>query len=99
MENKKKKSPKTELADLIKKHITTTMIGSLSRFEDYFGRFWGHQQENELTENQKKIRKLWEEARNEILDLGNDKIKDSWKDLRKFVIYYSDNKEGEGNEY
>ena len=96
--DKKPISPKTELADLIKKHITTTMIGSLSRFEDYFGRFWGHDSEVELTENQKKVRKLWEEARNEILDLGNDKIKDSWKDLRKFIIYYTKD-EGEENEY
>lgn len=59
-----------EVREQLKKKILTTTIGSLARFEKYFGFLWG-QDKNHLTKQEENMLDLWEEARNEILDLGN----------------------------
>jgi hypothetical protein len=58
----------------IKKKILTSTIGSLARFEKYFGHLWGHNKEH-LTEQEERMLDLWEEARYEILNLGNQQIR------------------------
>lgn len=58
-----------------KKKIQTTMIGSLSTIEEYFGFLWNHGA-SELSEEQKRIRDIYEEARAKILDRGNTQIRD-----------------------
>lgn len=60
-----------------KKKIQTTMIGSLSDIENYFGFLWGFGDENtELSEEQKHMKDIFEEVRAKILDRGNTQIRD-----------------------
>ncbi len=58
----------------IRKKILTTTIGSLARFEKYFGYLWGYGKE-ELTAEEERMLDYWEEARYEILNLGNQQIR------------------------
>ena len=60
-----------------KKKIQTTMIGSLSDIENYFGFLWGFGDDNtELSEEQKHMKDIFEEVRAKILDKGNTQIRD-----------------------
>lgn len=60
-----------------KKKIQTTMIGSLSDIENYFGFLWGFGDENtELSKEQKHMKDIFEEVRAKILDRGNTQIRD-----------------------
>lgn len=60
-----------------KKKIQTTMIGSLSDIENYFGFLWGFGDNNtELSEEQKHMKEIFEEVRAKILDRGNTQIRD-----------------------
>jgi len=56
--------------------LRTTMIGSISKIEDLFGRFWAHgTPPEERTEKQEKLYELFMELREQILDLGNEQIR------------------------
>jgi hypothetical protein len=60
-----------------KKKIQTTMIGSLSDVESFFGFLWGFGTSDlELTEEQKHMKSIYEEVRAKILDRGNTQIRD-----------------------
>lgn len=60
-----------------KKKIQTTMIGSLSDVESFFGFLWGFGiSDLELTEEQKHMKSIYEEVRAKILDRGNTQIRD-----------------------
>ena len=60
-----------------KKKIQTTMIGSLSDVEEFFGFLWGFGTSDlELTEEQKHMKSIYEEVRAKILDRGNTQIRD-----------------------
>lgn len=60
-----------------KKKIQTTMIGSLSTVEEYFGFLWNHgASDDQLSEEQKHIKNIYEDARAKILDRGNTQIRD-----------------------
>lgn len=60
-----------------KKKIQTTMIGSLSDIENYFGFLWGFGDDNtELSQEQKHMKDIFEEVRAKILDRGNTQIRD-----------------------
>lgn len=60
-----------------KKKIQTTMIGSLSTIEEHFGFLWNHGvPDDQLSEEQKYMKNIYEEARAKILDRGNTQIRD-----------------------
>ena len=60
-----------------KKKVQTTMIGSLSDVEQFFGFLWGFGlHESELTEEQKHLKLIYEDVRAKILDRGNTQIRD-----------------------
>lgn len=60
-----------------KKKIQTTMIGSLSDIESFFGFLWGFGDSSpELSEEQKHMKEIFEEVRAKILDRGNTQIRD-----------------------
>ena len=58
-----------------KKKIQTTMIGALSTLEKRFGFLWGQDQEGDLTPEQEHMKELYEEIRSEILDRGNNQMR------------------------
>lgn len=68
------------------KRIETTMIGSLSKFENNFGFLWGHDIEDEslLSPEQIEFLDLWERTRNQILNNGNQQIRDLKDDFYRY---------------
>ncbi len=70
---------------LATKRIETTMIGALSRFEESFGKQWGHfkGENEELSQQELDMEDLWTFTRNSILDHGNKQIRALSSDIRK----------------
>jgi hypothetical protein len=65
----------------IEKKCTTIMIGSIARFERVFGHLW----DNEDEQGDKNYED-WQTARHEILNFGNNQIRDAIENLYKFFI-------------
>jgi hypothetical protein len=69
---------------IIKKRIQTTMIGALYEFEENFGYLWGlDKEESQLTEKELRFRDQWEDARNNILNKGNNQLRQCLSELEK----------------
>ena len=68
-------SSKEMLLKIGKKKIQTTMIGALSTIEDKFGFLWGQDADDDLPPEQQHMKDLYEEIRSEILDKGNNQIR------------------------
>lgn len=80
---------KRNLSSNINKKIKTTMIGSLSKFEEFFGFLWGHgKKEHELTEEERRFRGIWDLARTEVLNNGNNQIRAITEELKHHIIKY-----------
>jgi hypothetical protein len=65
------------------------MIGALSSIEEHFGFLWDHQSDGELSENQEKMRQLYEELRSEILDKGNTQIRNVDAEITQYDINWN----------
>ena len=59
-----------DILKMIETRLKTTMIGSLAKFEEYFGHLW-----EENNKNQLEYEGLWEQTRNAILNNGNNQIR------------------------
>ena len=70
----------------IKKRIQTTMIGSLSSVEKYFGFLWGEDSDSEPTAKQEQMREIFEEMRTEILDKGNTQIRNADAEIETYDV-------------
>jgi hypothetical protein len=105
-EDRYKEVAHNELYQKSVKRIQTTMIGSLSTLEEYFGFLWGFgQPEQEITEEQKYMKSVYEKARSKILDRGNAQMDSLESDFvkyeitrKKFYIKLPINKSGEEND-
>lgn len=69
------------IMDLLEKRMTTIMIGALARFEENFDYLWDKDKANA-----DYFFSLWQKARQEILDYGNNQIRLAEKDLEKLQI-------------
>lgn len=88
-DNRKKfnQSSKRQLMRNIEKKINTTMIGSLDRFEQLFGFLWGHGAPAEdLQQEERKFRKMYEEVRLAILDNGNSQLRSAMEEINEYTI-------------
>lgn len=65
----------------IETRFKTTMIGSLAKFEQYFGHLWDEDSKKGL-----EYEKLWDQARNAILNNGNNQIRLALEDLTNHLI-------------
>ncbi len=63
--------------------IRTTMIGALAAFEKKFEFLWDS---DELTDEQLEMKNLYEEARQEILDLGNLQIRNIKTEMKNYTV-------------
>ena len=79
-----KEKSKDRLTKNCKKKVQTTMIGALSSIEDHLGFLWGHDKDQELTEQQKKYEIIWDDLRNEILNHGNYNLREGLEDVEEF---------------
>ena len=80
---------KTRLKKEIKKKIQTTMIGSLSSIEKYFGFLWGEESDGELTKDQIRMRDIFEDMRTEILDKGNIQIRNADAEIESYDVTWN----------
>ena len=87
-------------SDIIRKKIETTMIGALARFEEGFGRLWGHGSDKKLSQDEIRNKIIWDNVRESILDHGNLQIRKALSELKgskvdklKYSYYYNLNQE------
>ena len=66
------------IEDLINKRMQTIMIGALARFEENFAYLW-----TKDTANSKYFLELWQQARQDVLDYGNNQIRLAKKELEQ----------------
>lgn len=85
-EEKYKEASANRLSKIAKKKIQTTMIGSLSTVEKFFGFLWAHGDSEELTPEQEHMKNLFDEARAEILDRGNSQIRNLETEVAQYDI-------------
>lgn len=92
MDDKKKEifneRSKTRLKKEVRKRIQTTMIGSLSSIEKFFGQLWG-EGNPEPSNEQVQIRELFEELRTEILDKGNNQIRNCEAEIENYDVVWN----------
>lgn len=84
-----KEKSKERLNKNCKKKVQTTMIGALSSIEEHFGFLWGHESDDPLSEEQEKMRLLYEELRSEVLDKGNTQIRNIDAELTQYDITWN----------
>lgn len=87
-ENRKVDSKK-RLQRILERKLKTSFIGALSKFEAVFGRLWGHGKDRaDLTESEIRFRSLWELARTEVLNNGNNQIRAVQQELDLYTINF-----------
>lgn len=75
-EQKFKEESRKRLDRIVTTKMRTTFIGALQSFEDYFGYLWGHNiPEEELTDEQREFRDIWDQTRTEILNKSNGQLR------------------------
>jgi hypothetical protein len=67
------------LLNNVNKRFQTTMIGSLARFEEYFGDLW----ENNHRDRE-RFEEMWEDVRNQILNNGNKQARAAVNEITDF---------------
>ncbi len=85
-EERYKAVSKERLLKISQKKIQTTMIGALSSIEKHFGFLWGHEDKEELTAEQQHMKDLFEEVRAEILDRGNNQVRNLEAEMAHYDI-------------
>lgn len=63
------------LIEQLEKYMKTIMVGSLSAVEKHLGDLWSHGSQGKLSPEQLLVKGMFDKARKEILDLGNNQIK------------------------
>lgn len=84
-ESKYKADSKDRLSKILKKKIQTTMIGALSTIEENLGHLWGNNVANP-SEDQKKMKAVYEKIRSEILDRGNNQARNIDAELSQYEV-------------
>lgn len=80
---------KKRLKSIIGKKFDTTMVYPLSQIEIAFGDLWGHGKDEEsLTDDEKMIRKKWQECRNNILNNGNQQKRNAFAEIDMYKIVW-----------
>ena len=85
-EERYKEVSKDRLLQISQKKVQTTMIGALSTIEKNFGFLWGHENSEELTPEQTHMKELFDEVRAEILDRGNNQIRNLEAEFANYEI-------------
>lgn len=80
---------KDRLLRIIKKKLETTFIGDIAAIEESLGYLWGIDfEDKDLTENEEKLKKIWFDLRNNILDRGNAQIRGIKSELEQYTINF-----------
>ena len=86
-EKRYKEHSKKRLMDNIQRKFSTTMIGALSEFEKIFGGVWGYGIPfDQLSDDEMEFRKMWEEARTNILNNGNNQARAALDEIAQYTM-------------
>ena len=85
-EDRYKTDSRDRLSKIIRKKIETTMIGALSSIEDHLGFLWTNADNSPLTEEQSLMQDVYQEIRSEILDKGNNQIRNLESEMSHYEI-------------
>jgi len=92
MDNRKRdilnERSKIRLKKEARKKIQTTMIGSLSSMEKFFFFFFG-EDSDDLTQDQMRMRDIFEDMRTEILDKGNIQIRNMDSEIETYDVIWN----------
>lgn len=85
---------KSRLKKIATQKIRTTMIGALSTIEKKFGFLWGldengRDKNGELTSEERELREIFDNIRSEILDLGNNQIRNLDTELNQYDVKWN----------
>ncbi len=88
---------KVDSRDRLKKisvtKVKTTMIGALSAIEKHLGFLWGLDEDgNEprtLSPEEQQLKDVYEELRSEILDIGNQQIRNLSTELEQYEVSWN----------
>lgn len=82
---------KTRLKKETRKRIQTTMIGALSSIEKFLGFLWGQGPDEGqiLTKEQMQMKEVFEELRTEILDKGNNQIRNVEAEIENYDVVWN----------
>lgn len=87
MEDKQREMSRERLLKATKKKIQTTMIGALHSIEQHFGFLWNVESEN-LSMEQIQLKEIFEDLRSEILDRGNNQIRNLENEFTHYDIIW-----------
>ena len=86
-EKKYKEDSRNRLLKISAKKIQTTMIGALISIENHFGFLWNHDDGDEnLSSESQHMKQLYEDVRSEILDKGNNQIRNLEAELSQYDV-------------
>ncbi len=85
-EQRKREVSKDALFKSCKKKIQTTMIGALDVVEKRFGFLWAFEGSDELSDEQKQLKDIYDEARADILDKGNTQIRNLESEFSNYEV-------------
>ena len=78
---------RNRLKQLIKKKMTTIMVGAIDEFEKMFGENWGHGLDNDdKTDEQLDLAAAWNICRDKIFDRGNIQIRGMEKEIDTYEV-------------
>jgi hypothetical protein len=85
---------KERLKKISQTKIKTTMIGALSAFEKGFGFLMGLDEDGNstgksLSPEEQHMRDVYEQVRNEVLDLGNNQIRNLFTELELYDVKWN----------
>ena len=84
-EDNYKQESRLRLSKILKKKIQTTMIGALSSLEEHFSFLWTSDS-GELSSDQKTMLNLYNNVRSEILDKGNNQLRNIDAELAQYEV-------------
>lgn len=87
---KYRKASSGKLSKNIEKKIRTTFVGDINTVEKYFGELWGHGKDyKDLTEAEKRERKVWDACRKEMLDKGNNELRSANAEISEYTVEWN----------
>lgn len=86
MKNRKLEADKEKLQQIISKSMKTIMIGAIASIEEKFGDLWNSDQ---LSDEHRKLYDVFMECRKDILDKGNNQIRNCKAMMDGYTVEYS----------
>lgn len=78
---------KERLREVFARKLKTTMIGEIAKVEHFLGHLWGHGlDEKDCTDDQLDLYEIWQQCRDEMLNLGNSQLRAASSELDLYNV-------------